>query len=61
MKNITFKNCSPLKHGWALQHLSTYMQDIGEVKGSCPKKIYGGRDYITVIRQTKSSIFVEIA
>lgn len=48
-----------MKFGMALQHLSTYLQEIGETAGSYPAKFYGGK-YITKIRQTKTQIIVEV-
>lgn len=60
MKEKKFQNLCPIKEGFALQCYWTYMQTIGEVRGRYPDKIYGGKNYITRIRQTEASILVRV-
>jgi hypothetical protein len=62
MKKETWKNCSATSHGWALQALNEYKQEIGEKNAGYPAKFYGNPkgDYLTKIWQTKEYIFVEV-
>jgi hypothetical protein len=61
MKRTIFKNLCPIRHGQALCHYWQYIQDIGERPSGYLTRIYGGKNYITIIKQTKVSIIVRIA
>jgi len=62
MKQAIFKNADDIFNPIILHDIASYMNEIGERKGSAPTRHYmqhRGQTGYTRIRQTKSNIIVE--